>query len=80
MTKNTLRFDTTGQVECLYNEAIDLRLLGTLKIARATSIRFNETSQQWGVHDAETNAVLYSNPFRSECLRWEHNNLQPKAS
>jgi len=80
MTKNTLRFGTTGQVECLYNEAIDLRLLGKLEITRATSIRFNEISQQWGVHDAETDAVLFSNPFRSECLRWEHENLQPTAN
>ena len=80
MIKNTLRFDTAGQVECLYNEAIDLRTLGPLEITRATDISFNDTSQLWEVHDAETGATLYSNPFRGQCLRWEHENLQPTAS
>ena len=80
MIKNTLRFDTAGQVECLYNEAIDLRTLGKLEITRATDICFNQSSQLWEVRDAETNAVLYKTQSRSECLRWEHENLQPTAN
>jgi len=77
--KTTLRFDTAGLVGCLYTEAIDLRSLGKLAITRATDIQFNETSQQWEVHDTETNAVLFSNPSRSECLAWENENLQPSS-
>jgi hypothetical protein len=75
--KTTLRFDSGGQVECLYTEAIDLRELGKLTITRATDIRFEESSQQWKVHEAETDTVLFSNPSRSECLVWEIQNLQP---
>ena len=73
----TLRFDPAGTIDCLYNEAIDLRALGKLEITRATDIRFDGTSQQWQVHDAESDAVLFTNPSRRECLRWENQNLQP---
>jgi hypothetical protein len=75
--KSTLRFNPGGTVDCLYTEAIDLRSLGKLEIIRATDIRFNETTQQWDVHAADTDAVIFSNTSRSECLRWENQNLQP---
>ena len=76
--KTTLRFDPTGSVDCLYTEAIDLRALGKLEITRATDIRFHPTTQEWRVHDAESDAVLFTNPSRTECLAWENQNLQPK--
>lgn len=76
---NTLRFNSGGQIDCLYTEAIDLRALGRLHVVRATDIRFNTSNQQWDVHDADTDAVLFSNTSRTECLSWEHNNLQPQA-
>ena len=76
--KTTLRFDPGGTVDCLYTEAIDLRKLGKLAITRATDIRFEECSQQWEVHEAETDSVLFSNPSRTECLTWENQNQQPK--
>ena len=74
---STLRFHPGGSIDCLYTEAIDLRALGRLHVVRATDIRFNATNQQWDVHDAETGQVLFSHPSRTECLRWEHHNLQP---
>lgn len=76
--KTTLRFDPSGQVDCLYTEAIDLRALGKLEITRATDIRFNQASQQWEVHDAETDAVIFFHTSRTECLAWENQNLQPQ--
>lgn len=76
--KSTLRFEPNGQIDCLYTEAIDLRELGKLEITRATDIRYDHATQQWQVHDAESDAVLFANPSRSECLRWENQNLQPK--
>lgn len=76
--KTTLRFDPSGQVVCLYTEAIDLRALGKLEITRATDIRFNQASQQWEVHEAETDAVIFSHTSRTECLSWEIQNLQPQ--
>ena len=74
---STLRFDPGGSIDCLYTEAIDLRALGRLQVVRATDIRFNPTTQQWDVHDADTGKVLLSHSSRTECLRWEHQNLQP---
>ena len=74
--KSTLRFMPGGQIDCLYTEAIDLRLLGRLQVVRATDIRFNDQNQQWDVHDADTSIVLFSHPSRNRCLNWENLNLQ----
>jgi hypothetical protein len=77
----TLRFRPGGHIDCLYTEAINLRALGRLHVVRATDIRFNDTTQRWDVHhaDAATGAVLFSHASRAECLRWEHQNLQPQG-
>jgi hypothetical protein len=75
---STLRFDTGGLIDCLYTDAIDLRALGRLHVVRATDIRFNDSTQQWDVHDADNGEVLFSHPSRSECLHWEQTNLQPQ--
>ena len=77
---HVLRFNAAGQVECLYTEALDLRLLGPLQITRATDIRFNERIQQWEVRCASTDAVLHSDPSREACLSWERANLGPAHS
>ena len=74
----TLRFNLGGQIDCLYTEAIDLRVLGRLQVVRATDIRFNPHKQQWDVHAADTGQVLFSHPSRNECLSWEQTNLQPQ--
>lgn len=73
----TLRFNPGGQIDCLYTEAINLRALGRLQVVRATDIRFNPDTQHWDVHAADADRVLFSHTSRSECLRWEHDNLQP---
>ena len=74
---STLRFNLGGEIGCLYTEAIDLRALGRLHVVRATDIRFNDSTQQWDVHEHSTGQVLFSHTSRTECLRWEHHNLQP---
>ena len=76
----TLRFNPGGHIDCLYTEAIDLRALGRLQVFRATDIRFNDPTQQWDVHDADTGLALFSHSSRTECLRWEQTNLQPQPS
>ena len=75
---HTLRFTPGGQVDCLYTEAIDLRVLGRLQVVRATDIRFNPANQQWDVHDAGTGAVIFTHASRTRCLHWERRNLQPR--
>jgi len=77
---NTLRFNPGGHIDCLYTEAIDLRVLGRLHVVRATDIRFNTTTQQWDVHAADTGQVLFSHASRNECLHWEQTNLQPSTN
>ena len=77
---HTLRFTPGGRIDCLYTEAVDLRVLGRLQVVRATDIRFNPATQQWDVHAAATGAVLFSHALRTECLAWEHQNLQPQPS
>ena len=72
-----LRFDAAGRIRCLHTEAIDLRALGRLHVVRATDIRFNNQTQQWDVHQADTDTVLFSHVGRGECLRWEVENLHP---
>ncbi len=73
----TLRFDGSGLVACLYTEALDLRALGRLHVVRATDIRFNDGTQQWEVHCADSGNLLHTDPSRAACLAWEHANLQP---
>jgi hypothetical protein len=77
--KSTLRFSPGGSIDCLYTEAIDLQQLGRLHVVRATDIRFNDSSQEWDVHDADTGKVLFSHTSRGECLFWEQTNLQPDS-
>ena len=74
----TLRFSpSSGQVDCLYTDAVELSALGRLNIVRATEILFNSTSQKWETRDASTSEVLFSHRSRRVCLRWENENLQP---
>lgn len=75
--RTTLRITANGQINCLYTEAIDLRSIGKLEICRATDIRFNDETQQWDVHAADNDQVLFSHKSRTECLTWETQNLQP---
>jgi len=72
-----LRIHQSGRVDCLYTEAIDLRVLGRLEIIRATDIRFNAATQQWDVCCASTGRFLHSDPSRGACLVWERQNLAP---
>jgi hypothetical protein len=71
MTAHVLTFTANGEGQCLYTEAIELGLIGRLTIQRATTIEFNETSQQWEVRDAG-GALLHTHLSREACLAWEH--------
>lgn len=71
MNTPVLKFDPTGNGHCLFTEAIDLSSLGALEIARASSIEFNNQSQQWEVKSPEGER-LFSHPSRQACLDWEH--------
>ncbi len=70
MNPAVLTFDSSGEGRCLYTELIDLASIGSLEITRATSIEFNNTTQQWEVRQDGT--VIFKNCSRAICLAWEH--------
>ena len=67
----TLTIGTDGTARGLYTDALDLRQLGKLSMARASVVEFKHTTQQWEVRTPDGKIVLYSHESREECLRWE---------
>jgi hypothetical protein len=70
-------FGTDGTGRGLYTEAIDLTRLGRLKVARATTITFDNRLQVWRVKD-RTGFALFTSPSRQMCLDWEKEYFQRK--
>ena len=72
-----LRFHADGRGSGLYTEAIDLQVIGSLQVNRASRIEFNASTQQWEVTDL--NGIrLFTHPSRQHCLEWERVFFQPK--
>jgi hypothetical protein len=71
MNTPVLQFDKTGTGRCLHTEAIDLSTLGALEITRASTIEFDNQTQQWQLRSVE-GILLFGDPSRQSCLDWEH--------
>ena len=74
-----IHFHPDGTGSGLYTESIDLQQIGRLEVCRATSIEFNDDTQQWEVFDF-TGRAVHADPSRAACLRWERqsfNETQP---
>lgn len=65
-----LTFNTDGTAHGLYTEAVSLHALGRLSIRRASTIEFDDASQEWVVRSPE-GVRLYHSPSRQRCLDWE---------
>jgi hypothetical protein len=67
-------FTPGGKVRCLYEEAIDLKMLGPASIARASYVEADELGQWHADLAAVGGPVLGPFPWRSEALlaerRW----------
>ena len=79
-----LTFHEDGTATALHTDAIPLQSLGALKVSRASTIEFDEPSQEWQVKIEDkltgTWAVYFSHDSRAECLRWEHDYIQERDS
>ena len=71
-----ISFRPDGTALCLWTEALPLHEIGRLKIQRHTNIDFNNASQHWEVIDRKSKVRFFATS-RSECLEWQHQNLQP---
>ena len=72
----TILFNPNGTALCVWTDAIPLHELGRLGITRATTIEFNNGTQQWEVKDRKGKVRFFARS-RSACLEWEQTNLQP---
>lgn len=72
----TLDFTPAGNAHCLYDEAIDLHTLGRLHVRRASHIEFNDQAQMWEVRLLGGDEVVFTDPSRGACLKWERNSLE----
>lgn len=68
---NVLTFTADGTGHGLYTEVIELTAIGLLVIERATSVEFNDASQQWEVRTTG-GELLFTDISRTVCLSWEH--------
>ena len=79
MTPHEIHFFDDGRCSCLHTDLFPLQSLGTITTRRASSVEFNEASQEWEVRFAETPEIVsFSDPSRDACLEWERAELQPK--
>jgi len=70
MSGQTITFYPDGTGQCLYTEVIDLSVLGSLEIERASNIEFDNKRQVWRVMDLK-GQPLYEDKSRQTCLEWE---------
>ena len=68
--ETVLTFNPDGTAQGLYTEAIPLHTLGRLSVQRASTIEFDDASQQWVVRDL-VGGHLFHHPSRQQCLDWE---------
>ena len=67
----TLIIDPSGFCRCIYNEAIDLHLLGDLQIQRASLVEPDKAGQWWADCSPLRGATLGPFALRSQAIAAE---------
>ena len=70
-----ITFTPDGLGKCLYTEAIELSMIGSLTVERASNIEFDNHRQVWRVMDMRGNQ-LHEAISRQACLDWEREHLE----
>ena len=71
-----LLITSTGQVHCLYDETIDLHVLGPINIVRASHVEPDDQGRWWADLSPVGGPVLGPFDWRSEALDAERNWLE----
>jgi hypothetical protein len=66
-----LVIDAKGTLRCVYSEMIDLTLLGSLSICRASRVESDDLGQWWADLSAVGGPTIGPFPHRSEALAAE---------
>ena len=66
-----LYVDSSGQIRCLYSEAIDLSVLGTLSVIRASHVEPDANGNWWADQAPVHGPKLGPYPRRSTALEAE---------
>ena len=70
MSTASLEFLPNGTCQGLYTEAIDLAVLGKLKVNRLSYVEFNSFFQKWFVMN-QRKKIVFVSQSRAACLEWE---------
>jgi hypothetical protein len=67
-----IQFAPDGTGSAVYTDALPLSDIGQLRMQRASTVEFNEASQEWEVRLASApEVVAYTGPSREGCIAWE---------
>ena len=73
-----LAITPNGGVEMLWDDALDVKQFGDVKVERASHVEFDNTKSKWYVQSAKTLKVLRDDfDSRDEALAWEKQYYSP---
>lgn len=74
-----IQITAKGGIRMLQDDAVDLRKLGKITVARASHVEFCNRTQMWYVQSAKTKKYLYRAKTRAKALAWEKKYYSPSG-
>ena len=81
-----INIEKDGNANCVWTDNLPLDSLGILNVKRASTVEFNDASQEWEVRFIDPNspnspgAVFFSHKSRAACLQWEVETINQKLT